>query len=98
MSKKPDEFEMVKRPDRPIYPDERVNWSGVARSMQCALQQGTFNNFKLITLTIDNGIVVDRKESEPYASFEAIARMEIEMQSASLHINHDYRDGKTWST
>ncbi len=72
-----------------------VKWSGIARSMECCVQNG-FNNFRIITLTVDNGVVTDRKVSDPYASFEAVARMEIEVQKSALSLNFNYKDGKTW--
>ncbi len=78
---------------RPIKP---VKFSGLALSVECDLQAGTFNNFRIATLKLDNGILVDKKLSEPYASFEAIARMEIAVNKAVLSLNFEYEDGKAW--
>ncbi len=75
---------------------ERVKWSGYARSVECSLQHGTYNNFRIIRLKIEDGVVVERVESEQYCSIEAIAKLEGEVNSATLGLNFNYKDGKTW--
>lgn len=72
-----------------------VKWSGTARSMVCS-PQGSFNNFRNVTLEVVNGIVVRMKESQPYALFEASALQEIDITKACDHLSFNYRDGKTW--
>lgn len=71
-------------------------WTGTCRSMECS-SQGSFNNFRIVTLRVEAGKVVEITKSEPYASFEAIARMEIDVQKAALSLNFNYEDGKPWT-
>lgn len=75
--------------------DSVVPFTGVARSVECHKQQG-HNNFRIATLTIENGLVVKKHLSDPYASFEAIARLEVQCHEATLGLNHGYTDGKAW--
>lgn len=72
-----------------------IPFTGIARSMECVIHNG-FNNFYLVTLAMKDGRVVSRTVSDPYASFEAIARMEIEIHKAALNLNTGYANGKAW--
>lgn len=76
---------------------ETVQFTGVARSVECVKQQG-FNNFRLVTLKIEDGLVVDKKTSYPYCQVEAIAFMEKETAGATWNLNCNYEDGKAWET
>lgn len=80
--------------DEPIDP---IMFSGVARSVQCFLNNGKFKDFRILTLTLDEGVVVDVKYSDPYASFEAISRMELSNEMAIHHLNNNWQDGRTLS-
>ncbi len=71
------------------------HFTGYARSIECVKQYG-FNNFYIVTLKIEDDKVVSKKVSEPYALFEAIARLEIQIQAASLNLNSGYAPGLAW--
>jgi hypothetical protein len=47
-------------------------------------------------MNIKDGKVVSKHVSDPYASFEAIARLEIECHHATLNLNNEYEDGSAW--
>lgn len=82
-------------PTEPISDVKKVPFTGVARSVECVKQQG-YNNFFIVTLSIEDGIVTKRHVSDPYASFETIARMEVQCHQATLNLNQGYEDGKAW--
>lgn len=70
-----------------------VPFDGIAFSMQCVTNNG-HNNFKILTLTIEAGIVVDIKYSDPYASFEFLQKFE-EISQPSIHrLNSRWKVGK----
>ena len=68
----------------------------VARTVAAYDNQG-FRNFKILTLHIENGMVVKIEYSDPYASFEAISRMELTNELSVIHLNNNWEDGKTLS-
>ena len=72
-----------------------VEFTGVARSVECYRQQG-HNNFRIVTLHIEDGLVTKKEVSDPYASFEAIARLEVKCHEATLSLNNGYANGKAW--
>lgn len=74
---------------------ETLPFTGVARSMECVLWNG-FNNFYIVTLTIEDGQVVKKTYSEPYAMFECIARLEMAVHHSGLHLNGRFAPGTTW--
>lgn len=76
--------------------DKIVGFSGVARSVEAYDNQG-FRNFRILTLTLENGGVVKIERSDPYASFEAIAKMELLNMDSVLHLNNTWAAGKTLS-
>lgn len=73
------------------------DFSGVARSVECFVQQG-HNNFRIVTLTIKDGVVVKKEYSDPFASFEAIARLEVKCHEATLALNMGYKNGMAWKS
>lgn len=75
--------------------EKPVKFTGVARSVQCVKQQ-SFNNFQIVTLLIEDGIVKHIEKSEPFASWETIAKLEIKCHEATLNLNHHYESGKAW--
>ena len=85
MSRKPKE-EKAEKPQK---------FTGIARSVQCIKQQG-YNNFQIVTLLIEDGIVKHIEKSEPFASWEAIAKLEVKCHEATLSLNHNYETGKAW--
>ncbi len=72
-----------------------VEFTGVARTVVCHMQQG-HNNFKIVTLHIEDGIVIKKEVSDPYASFEAISRLEVQCHEATLNLNSGYENGIAW--
>lgn len=64
-----------------------------AFSMQC-FDNNRYNNFRILTLKIVAGIVVDIKYSDPYASFEFIDKFESETRPHLYKLNHEWKDGK----
>jgi hypothetical protein len=78
--------------------DEERNegFTGIARSVQAYDNQG-FRNFRIVTLHLVNGSVVKTEYSDPYASFEAISRMEMANEVAIHHLNNTWNNGGTLS-
>ncbi len=70
------------------------DFTGVARSIQCYLNNGEFKNFRILTLTINKGKVTKVHYSDPYASFELIAKLEFANEMAMLALNNTWEDGK----
>lgn len=75
---------------------DKVAFTGTARSVECYFNQG-HNNFKIVTLQIEDGIVISMTKSDPYASFEAIAKMTEWNENAVIHLNSHWQNGKTLS-
>lgn len=68
-------------------------FTGVARSMVCFHNQG-HNNFKVVTLTIENGIVVKQELSDPYCQVEALHKFEYANEMSVYSLNNKWEDGK----
>jgi hypothetical protein len=75
-------------------PEVGQDFSGIARSVECYNNNG-FRNFRIITLHIVNGKVMRQEYSDPYASFEAISRMELTNEMAIHSLNNTWQSGKT---
>jgi hypothetical protein len=71
-----------------------TDFSGIARSIQCYLNNG-FNNFRILTLHIEKGKVKTVDYSDPYASFEALVKMELANELSLMHLGNRWADGKT---
>lgn len=71
-------------------------FSGIARTVECYNNQG-FRNFRILTLTIAQGEVTAIERSDPYASFEAMAKMELANEFSILNLNNQWQNGKTLS-
>jgi hypothetical protein len=71
-----------------------VKFSGVARSVQCYDHEG-YRNFRICRMTIKDGIVTRIEYSDPFASFELIAKLELEQELAIHNLNSNWLDGKT---
>ncbi len=74
--------------------NEVIAFSGVARSVQAYDNQG-FRNFRIVTLTIEDGEVKEIEYSDPYASFEAMAKMELWNMDSIIKLNNKWVDGAT---
>jgi hypothetical protein len=73
-------------------PVAEQGFNGLARSVECFDNQG-FRNFRILTLHLVNGKVVKTEYSDPYASFEAISRMEMANELAIHHLNNNWKAG-----
>jgi hypothetical protein len=71
-------------------------FSGLARSVECYDNQG-FRNFRIVTLHIKCGSVVRVEKSDAYASFEAIARMELANEKGIWNLSNRWKDRDTMS-
>jgi hypothetical protein len=67
-------------------------FTGVARSVECFENQG-FKNFKILTLHIEEGEVKKIVRSDPFASFEAMIKMEMMNEISVLNLNNQWKDG-----
>lgn len=77
-------------------PKPKEGFSGIARSVECFYNQGHCN-FRVVTLTIENSLVVNIEYSDPYAHFEVITKMQSKMNDAILNLNNHWDNGKTIS-
>jgi hypothetical protein len=82
-------------PDK--LPDSELAFTGIARSVQCFMNNGKFRDFRIVTLTIQDGMVIDVKYSDPYASWETIAKLEVISLNSVNHLNTVWKDGRTLS-
>ncbi len=81
----------------PLTDGESVPFTGYARSVECFKHELGFTNFKIVTLKIVDGIVVEKHLSDPYTNWEAIARIEMYAQDATLNLQSGYEHGKAWT-
>ena len=65
----------------------------IARSVECYKNQG-HNNFRIVTLHIVDGVVTKIERSDPYANFEAEAKLEIANSYAIMNLNNTWQEGK----
>lgn len=63
-----------------------------AFSVQCEFNQG-HNNFRILTLTIVDGVVTDIQKSDCYASFEFIDQLNVLTDKACNLLNMRWKDG-----
>jgi hypothetical protein len=72
---------------------EPISVTGIARTVE-AYDNNGFRNFRILTLTIEEGIVVSVDRSDPYANFETISRMELSNEKSILNLNNTWENGK----
>lgn len=73
-----------------------INFSGVMTTIQ-ASKNGDFSNYQIVTAVIEDGVVKNLHRSQPYAGFEAMAKLEIQTDRALNRLVNQYRDGRTLS-
>lgn len=73
-------------------PKDRA-FTGKARSFECYVHEG-FKNYRIVTLDIQDGLVIEKTYSDPYASFEANARLELFNTNDFVKLMTKYRAGK----
>jgi hypothetical protein len=66
--------------------------TGVAFTIQASKDQ-TFANFRIVTLFLVDGEVVHTETSQPFATFEALARTEVFLSAAIWNLSSRYADG-----
>lgn len=68
-------------------------FTGIARTAQCYENNG-HRNFRIVTLHIEDDIVVKTVYSDPYAQWEAISRMDLWNANSMLSLNDSWVDKK----
>lgn len=71
-------------------------FTGVARSIQCYENNG-FRNFRILTLTIEEGRVTHTAYSDPHMQVEALERLDIMNDLGMLNLNMTWQDKKALS-
>ena len=77
--------------------DGMLSFTGVSRSLVCDLQHGTWNNFRILTIKIENGVVKEVIQSDPYCQMEAQQRIERDMIAATDNLRAHYEHGRAWA-
>lgn len=70
-------------------------FTGVARTIVCVEHQG-FRNYRIVDLFIENNQVTQKCYSDPFAAFEATAKLEIINDFATLKLNTGWTHGQGW--
>lgn len=73
---------------------KKCSFTGIARSVEAYNHEG-FRNFRIVTLHIEEGVVQRSEYSDPYASFEAISRLELWNEKSVIHLNSNWKNGET---
>lgn len=79
------------------HPNFTTQFTGVARSYVCCITNDRFRCFKILTLHIENGVVVKAEKSIPYATFEAMSQAELLMDKSAIKLNNEWTHGKAMS-
>lgn len=75
----------------PVIPDPAL--TGVTYGIRAIRHQG-FSSFELVTFFLVNGVLVHTEYSQPYASFEAIARFHVLIDSSVWNLQANYQNGR----
>jgi hypothetical protein len=65
-----------------------------AYTVECVKVNGFYNNFRILTLKIVAGVVVDIQKSDAYASFEFIDQLNVITDKACQSLNMHWENGK----
>jgi hypothetical protein len=71
---------------------EKQGITGVAFSFEAAKDQG-FSNYRILTLFLVDGELVHTERSQPYATYEALAKAEVMMSNSIWNLSARFRDG-----
>ncbi len=82
-------------PDPVDEPELKAGICCIARTLECSLNNG-YNNFRIVTMVIKNGKVVETTYSDPFALFEAIAKLQIMNDQSSISLNMNWKNGLAW--
>ncbi len=85
--------EIEANPNFPV-PTE-VGFTGVARTIVCYKHNG-WTNYRIATITIEDGKVAKVNYSDPYANFEVIQKLELANDYANMRLNANWQDGRAW--
>ncbi len=66
--------------------------TGVAYTVEASKDQG-FSNYRILTLFIVDGELIHIERSQPFSSFEAIARTEVLIDASIWNLSSRYADG-----
>ncbi len=91
------------KPNLPAYlPEDAVPWeepkviepnlTGVSFSFE-ACNINNFSAFRIVTIFIVDGQIVHVERSQPYATFEAIAKTEVLISGATWNLSARFKDG-----
>lgn len=72
---------------------EPIGFTGQVLTVEC-YKHFEFMNYRIVTLNIENGNVISTKYSQPYASFEAISKLEGINDIAFKDLLETYKNGK----
>lgn len=86
-------IEIESNPTFAPLPGEEL--SGVARSIVCFNHNG-WPNYRIATVTINKGKVTKVNYSDPFANFEAIAKLEYMNEISMIRLNNAWLDGRAW--
>ena len=75
-------------------PSEKI--SCMARTVECYENNG-FRNMRVVTLFIEDGVIVRTKRSDPWQAFELIAKLDVANHMDVLYLNGQWVDKKTIS-
>ena len=67
--------------------------TGISFALECAKDQGVFNNFRILYLFIVDGEIVHVEKSQPYGSFEAFDILDMKMRRSGWNLNSRFKDG-----
>ena len=84
-------------PDRRDFrhPPRSKPFSGLSLSLECFDNQG-HRNFRIITLLIENGEVIDTHYSDAFANFESDLKLASLASDLTLRLNNAWNEGRTW--
>lgn len=80
-------------PEVVAYTQALPPFDGISFSVQCFENNG-HRNFRILTQTIEANEVTHTEYSDPYAIWEAIARLELHIANACLSLNGKWMDKK----
>lgn len=81
----------VKAKEAPSFQSEPVTC--VAFTFQASNDTGSFCNYRICTLCIQDGKIVHIEKSQEFATFEAIARAEVFISASLWNLSSRYQPG-----
>lgn len=75
---------------------KRAGLTGVGFSIEAALDNG-FSNFRILMLFIVDGELIHVEKSQPYATYEALAKTELILSGSIWNLSTRFKDGRIQS-